>query len=69
MTSSEETKSQIHSSNIEEYHEKQASSYAMQLVNSVTLPMTLHAALQLDTFHIIAKAGADAKLPTQEIAT
>ncbi|GKV16546.1 hypothetical protein SLEP1_g27175 [Rubroshorea leprosula] len=41
----------------------------MQLVNSATLPMTLHAALQLDIFQIIAKTGADAKLSPQEIAT
>ncbi|GLT82159.1 hypothetical protein SLE2022_005670 [Rubroshorea leprosula] len=69
MASSNETKSQIHASNIQEDHEEQASSYAMQLVNSATLPITLHAALQLDIFQIISKAGADAKLSPQEIAT
>ncbi|GLT46467.1 hypothetical protein SLA2020_202150 [Shorea laevis] len=69
MASSNETKSQIRASNIQEDHEEQASSYAMQLVNSATLPMTLHAALQLDIFQLIAKAGADAKLSPQEIAT
>ncbi|GKV53873.1 hypothetical protein SLEP1_g60386 [Rubroshorea leprosula] len=69
MASSNETKSQIHASNRQEDHEERASSYAMQLVNSATLPMTLHAALQLDIFQIISKAGADAKLSPQEIAT
>ncbi|GKV16534.1 hypothetical protein SLEP1_g27164 [Rubroshorea leprosula] len=69
MASSEETQSQIHANNIQEGHEEQSSSYAMQLVNSVTLPMTLQAALQLDIFQIIAKAGAGAKLSPQEIAT
>ncbi|GKV16535.1 hypothetical protein SLEP1_g27165 [Rubroshorea leprosula] len=69
MASSNETKSQIHASNIQEDHEEQASSYEMQLVNSATLPITLHAALQLDIFQIISKAGADAKLSPQEIAT
>ncbi|GKV16542.1 hypothetical protein SLEP1_g27172 [Rubroshorea leprosula] len=69
MASSEETRIQIHANNMQQDHEEQSSSYAMQLVNSVTLPMTLHAALQLDIFQIIAKAGPDAKLSPQEIAT
>ena len=43
-------------------------SYAMQLVNSTALPMSLHAAIQLEVFEIIAKAGPDAKLSPQEIA-
>ncbi|GKV16538.1 hypothetical protein SLEP1_g27168 [Rubroshorea leprosula] len=69
MASSEETQSRIHANNMRQDHEEQSSSYALQLVNSVALPMTLHAALQLDIFQIIAKAGAGAKLSPQEIAT
>ncbi|XVF04706.1 hypothetical protein REPUB_Repub05bG0108100 [Reevesia pubescens] len=43
-------------------------SYAMQLVNSTALPMCLHAAIQLEVFEIIAKAGPDAKLSPERIA-
>ncbi|KAK8595876.1 hypothetical protein V6N13_000556 [Hibiscus sabdariffa] len=42
-------------------------SYALQVVNSLVLPMSMHAALQLDVFEIIAKVGSDAKLSSKEI--
>ncbi|OMO70100.1 O-methyltransferase, family 2 [Corchorus olitorius] len=48
--------------------DQESFSYAMQLVNSSALPMCLHAAIQLEIFEIIAKAGPDAKLSPQEIA-
>ncbi|GMI97420.1 caffeate O-methyltransferase 1, O-methyltransferase 1, O-methyltransferase 3 [Hibiscus trionum] len=41
--------------------------YALQVVNSLVLPMSMHAAVQLDVFEIIAKAGPDAKLSSKEI--
>ncbi|XP_038696500.1 caffeic acid 3-O-methyltransferase 1-like [Tripterygium wilfordii] len=43
-------------------------SYAMQLVNSSVLPMALHAAIELEVFEILAKAGEGAKLSSSEIA-
>ncbi|KAL4283089.1 hypothetical protein GQ457_16G006690 [Hibiscus cannabinus] len=42
-------------------------SYALQVANSLVLPMSMHAALQLDVFEIIAKAGPNAKLSSKEI--
>ncbi|XP_038695131.1 caffeic acid 3-O-methyltransferase 1-like [Tripterygium wilfordii] len=43
-------------------------SYAMQLVNSSVLPMVMHAAIELEVFEILAKAGEGAKLSSSEIA-
>ncbi|KAK3194501.1 hypothetical protein Dsin_025811 [Dipteronia sinensis] len=43
-------------------------SYATQLGQSVVLPMTLHAIIELGVFDIISKAGPDAKLSASEIA-
>ena len=43
-------------------------SYAMQLVDSTVLPVSLHAAVQLEVFEIIAKVGPDAKPSPQERA-
>ncbi|EOY20348.1 Caffeic acid 3-O-methyltransferase 1 [Theobroma cacao] len=42
--------------------------YAIQIVSSSVLPMSMHAAIQLQLFEIIAKAGPDAKLSPNEIA-
>jgi len=42
--------------------------YAMQLALSSVLPMTLHTAIQLGIFEIIAKAGPDVKLSAADIA-
>ncbi|KAK1560103.1 hypothetical protein Q3G72_022168 [Acer saccharum] len=42
-------------------------SYAIQLVDSVVLPMTLHAIIELGVFDILSKAGPDAKLSASEI--
>lgn len=42
--------------------------YALQLVNSVVLPMTLQATLELGVFEILAKAGPDAKLSASDLA-
>ncbi|KAG4183492.1 hypothetical protein ERO13_A09G112600v2 [Gossypium hirsutum] len=43
-------------------------SYALQIVTSSVLPMSMHAAVQLDIFGIMAKCGPDAKLSAKEIA-
>ena len=48
--------------------EEQHFSYAMQLVTSASLPMVLLAAIRLDVFEIIAKAGPDAQLSPSDIA-
>lgn len=42
--------------------------YAIQLVLAVGLPMTMHAAIELGIFEIMAKAGDDAKLSASQIA-
>ena len=42
--------------------------YAVQLVMSSVLPMSLHTAVELGVFEIIAKAGGGAKLSAEEIA-
>ncbi|KAK9022037.1 hypothetical protein V6N11_002334 [Hibiscus sabdariffa] len=49
-------------------HDEESFSYAAQIVNSCVLPMSMHAAIQLDIFEIMAKAGPDAKLSPKEIA-
>ncbi|KAJ0052770.1 hypothetical protein Pint_00679 [Pistacia integerrima] len=43
--------------------------YAIQLATGSVLPMTLKAAIDLDIFEIIAKAGPGAKLSASEIAS
>ncbi|MBA0698868.1 hypothetical protein Goari_000551 [Gossypium aridum] len=43
-------------------------SYALQIVTSSVLPMSMHAAVQLDIFGIMAKCGPDAELSAKEIA-
>ncbi|XP_038726207.1 caffeic acid 3-O-methyltransferase-like [Tripterygium wilfordii] len=43
-------------------------SYAMELVNSSVLPMALYAAIELEVFEILAKAGKGARLSSSEIA-
>ncbi|GMI97421.1 caffeate O-methyltransferase 1, O-methyltransferase 1, O-methyltransferase 3 [Hibiscus trionum] len=43
-------------------------SYALQIVNSLVLPMSMHAMVQLNVFEIIAKAGPNAKISSKEIA-
>ncbi|GMI97418.1 caffeate O-methyltransferase 1, O-methyltransferase 1, O-methyltransferase 3 [Hibiscus trionum] len=42
-------------------------SHALQVASSLAFPMSMHAAVQLDVFEIIAKAGRDAKLSSKEI--
>ncbi|KAK8595938.1 hypothetical protein V6N12_064444 [Hibiscus sabdariffa] len=42
-------------------------SYALQVVNSLVLPMSMNAAVQLNVFEIIAKAGPNAKLSSKNI--
>ncbi|GMI97419.1 caffeate O-methyltransferase 1, O-methyltransferase 1, O-methyltransferase 3 [Hibiscus trionum] len=44
-------------------------SYALQVASSLVFPMSMHTAVQLDVFEIIAKAGPDAKLSSKEIDT
>ena len=46
---------------------EQGCRYAMQLVTLTTLPMVLHAAIQLELFEIIAKAGPGARLSAPQI--
>ncbi|XP_017982533.1 PREDICTED: caffeic acid 3-O-methyltransferase isoform X1 [Theobroma cacao] len=58
---------QFHGNNDHSEQDEESFSCAMQLVNSTALPMSLHAAIQLEIFEIIAKAGPDAKLSPQEI--
>ncbi|RDX57994.1 hypothetical protein CR513_62724, partial [Mucuna pruriens] len=41
---------------------------ALQIVNSVSLPLSLHAVLDLGVFDIIHKAGPDARVSAQDIA-
>ncbi|KAK5830378.1 hypothetical protein PVK06_014172 [Gossypium arboreum] len=48
-------------------HDEESFSYAAQIVNSYVLPMSMNAAIQLDVFEIMAKAGPDAKLSPNEI--
>ncbi|XP_061340879.1 caffeic acid 3-O-methyltransferase-like [Gastrolobium bilobum] len=43
-------------------------SYAIQMVNSIALPMSLHAILELGVLDIIQKAGPDAKVSAKDIA-
>ncbi|CAI9764911.1 unnamed protein product [Fraxinus pennsylvanica] len=43
--------------------------YATQLVTSSVLPMTLNAAMELNVFEILAKAGPDAQISPHEIAS
>ena len=52
----------------EEEEEEEHFSYAMQLVTSAAQPMVLLAAIRLDVFEIIARAGPGAQLSPSEIA-
>ncbi|OMO76233.1 O-methyltransferase, family 2 [Corchorus olitorius] len=47
--------------------DEESFTYAMQIVLSMILPMSMQAAIELQVFDIIAKAGPDAKLSAQEI--
>ncbi|OMO76232.1 O-methyltransferase, family 2 [Corchorus olitorius] len=47
--------------------DEESFTYAMQIVLSMILPMSMQAAIELQVFEIIAKAGPDAKLSAQEI--
>ncbi|KAL4332637.1 hypothetical protein GQ457_07G036530 [Hibiscus cannabinus] len=49
-------------------HDEESFSYAAQIMNSCVLPMSMHAAIQLDIFEIMAQAGPDAKLSPKDIA-
>ncbi|KAI9181288.1 hypothetical protein LWI28_013402 [Acer negundo] len=50
-----------------EKEKEEVFSYAIQLVDSVVLPMTLHTIIELGVFDILSKAGPDAKLSASEI--
>lgn len=52
----------------EEDQDRENFCYAVQLVFSSVLPMSLHAAIELGVFDIIAKAGEGAELSAAEIA-
>ncbi|EOY03572.1 Caffeic acid 3-O-methyltransferase 1 [Theobroma cacao] len=58
---------QFHGNNNAE-QDQESFSYAMQIVSSSVLPMSMHAAIQLELFDIIAKAGPNAKFSPKEIA-
>ncbi|EEF47071.1 anthranilate N-methyltransferase [Ricinus communis] len=62
MASSAETR--LHP--IDEEHDENFG-YAMQLALGSALPMSLHAAIELGVFEIIAKAGPESKLSASEI--
>ncbi|KAI9182697.1 hypothetical protein LWI28_028012 [Acer negundo] len=51
-----------------EKEKEESFAYAIQLVCSSVLPMTLQATIELGVFDIISKAGPDAKLSASEIA-
>ncbi|KAE8734767.1 Caffeic acid 3-O-methyltransferase [Hibiscus syriacus] len=59
---------QIEGNNKNWEHDEESFAYASQIARSCVLPMSMHAAIQLDIFEIIAKAGPDAKLSPKEIA-
>ncbi|KAJ1414772.1 Winged helix-like DNA-binding domain superfamily [Sesbania bispinosa] len=52
-----------------ELEDEECFSYAMQLCNSVVLPMALKSATELGVFDVLQKAGRDAKLSSKEIAS
>ncbi|XP_047315678.1 caffeic acid 3-O-methyltransferase-like [Impatiens glandulifera] len=58
----------IRSLHIKENEEEEHRAYATQLVNSIALPMTMQAAIDLGVLEIIAKAGPKAALSPSEIA-
>ncbi|KAI7739210.1 hypothetical protein M8C21_001117 [Ambrosia artemisiifolia] len=51
------------------YSREEHFNYAMQLVNSASLPMVLSSAIKLNVLETIAKAGPDARLSAHEIAS
>ncbi|OMO70088.1 O-methyltransferase, family 2 [Corchorus olitorius] len=55
--------------NAAEQDDEEAFSYAIQIADTLVLPMSMQAAIQLQVFEIIAKAGPDAKLSAKQIAT
>ncbi|PON78926.1 O-methyltransferase COMT-type [Parasponia andersonii] len=57
----------VESKGVEE-EEEESFCYAVQLATSSVLPMSLHAAVELGVFEIIAKASNGAKLSADEIA-
>ncbi|XP_057439722.1 cathecol O-methyltransferase 1-like [Lotus japonicus] len=52
-----------------ELEDDESFSYAIQLANSVVLPMALQSATQLGVFDVLQKAGPDAKLSADQIAS
>ncbi|XP_022754232.1 caffeic acid 3-O-methyltransferase-like [Durio zibethinus] len=66
MGSSEEN--QFHGNNKYAGQDQESFAYAFEIVISCVLPMSMHAAIQLGIFDIIAKAGPDAKLSPKELA-
>ncbi|XP_039684522.1 caffeic acid 3-O-methyltransferase [Medicago truncatula] len=58
--------------NVKEEHEledEESFLYAIQLCNSMVLPMVLHSASQLGVFDVLQKAGKGAQLSADEIAS
>ncbi|KAE8734768.1 Caffeic acid 3-O-methyltransferase [Hibiscus syriacus] len=59
---------QIEGNNKNWEHDEESFAYAGQIANSCAMSMSMHAAIQMDIFEIIAKAGPDAKLSPKDIA-
>ncbi|GAU13716.1 hypothetical protein TSUD_348200 [Trifolium subterraneum] len=53
----------------EELQDEESFAYAIQLCNSVVLSMALQSATELGVFEVLQKAGTDAKLSADEIAS
>ncbi|KAJ1414770.1 Winged helix-like DNA-binding domain superfamily, partial [Sesbania bispinosa] len=52
-----------------ELEDEESFSYAVQLGNSIVLPMALQSATELGVFDVLQKAGRSAKLSSKEIAS
>ncbi|XP_004509701.1 cathecol O-methyltransferase 1-like isoform X1 [Cicer arietinum] len=53
----------------QELEDEESFAYAMQLCNSIVLPMTLQSAIDLGVFDVLQKAGEGAQLSAHEIAS
>jgi len=53
----------------QELEDEDSFSYAIQLCNSMVLPMALHSATELGIFDVLHKAGQGAQLSADEIAS
>ncbi|KAK9093729.1 hypothetical protein Scep_025198 [Stephania cephalantha] len=58
-----------HNQHIKLYEEEEDFFYAMTMATSITIPWTIKAAVDLEVFDIISKAGPDAYLSASEIVS